>query len=139
MINKIKILHLEDLPSDAELVERELKKGNIQFEKIVVDNKTDYINTLKKFSPDLILSDHSLPSFNSIEALKIIKEAALNIPFILVTATMSEEYVVEMMKQGIYDYILKDRLKRLPTAVLNALEKNIAEKERQKWLELGIK
>jgi len=136
--NKIKILHLEDLPSDAELVERELKKGNIQFEKIIVDNKTDYINALKTFSPDIIISDHSLPSFNSMEALKIIQEAALNIPFILVTATMSEEYVVDMMKQGIYDYVLKDRLKRLPTAVLNAIEKNLAEKERQKYLEQVI-
>jgi two-component system sensor histidine kinase UhpB len=138
LINKIKILHLEDLRSDAELVERELKKGNIQYEKIVVDNKTDYINALKKFSPDIIISDHSLPSFNSVEALKIVKEAGLNIPFILVTATMSEEYVVDMMKQGISDYVLKDRLKRLPTAVNNALEKNLAERERQKFLEQVI-
>ena len=97
---KIKILHLEDLPEDAELVEYELHKGNIKFEKRVVDNKEDYEKMLSDFNPDIILSDHSLPSFDSFQALAILKEKRLDIPFILVTATMSEEFAVDIMKQG---------------------------------------
>jgi two-component system sensor histidine kinase UhpB len=132
---KLKILHLEDLPFDAQLVERELKKANIQYEKIVVDNRASYISSLKDFSPDIILSDHSLPSFNSIEALKIIKDAGLNIPFILITSTISEEHVVDMMQLGISDYIFKDRLKRLPNAIENAMEKKATEETKQKFIE----
>jgi len=129
---KLKILHLEDIPTDAELVERELKKGEIQFEKLVVDNKLDFKKALKEFVPDIIISDHTLPSFDSIEAIKIIKHQKIKIPFILVTATVSDEYAVEVMKAGADDYILKDRLHRLPKAVESAMEKTRAE---QKLLE----
>jgi len=128
---KLKILHLEDTPSDAELVERELTKRNIQFEILVVDNKKAFEKALIAFIPDLILSDHTLPSFDSIEAIKIIKEQALKIPFILVTSTVSDEYAVEVMKAGANDYILKDRLHRLPQAILNAMEINNAESNLQ--------
>jgi len=129
---KLKILHLEDIPTDAELVERELKKGEIQFEKLVVDNKLDFKKALKEFVPDIIISDHTLPSFDSIEAIKIIKHQKIKIPFILVTATVSDEYAVEVMKAGADDYILKDRMHRLPKAVESAMEKTRAE---QKLLE----
>ncbi len=131
MKTKLKILHLEDTPADAELVERELKKGNIQFEKLVVDNKTTFLKALNEFNPDIILADHTLPSFNSTEALRLIKEKENKIPFILVTATVSDEYAVEVMKAGADDYILKDRLHRLPQAILNAMEKNRAESSLQ--------
>ena len=121
---KIKILHLEDFPEDAELVQYQLQKGNIKFEKRVVDNKKDYEEALSDFKPDIILSDHSLPSFDSFQALAILKERALDIPFILITSTMSEEFAVDIMKQGASDYILKDRLQRLPSAVINLIEKH---------------
>ena len=70
----LKILHLEDLQSDAKLVSRQLKKANIEYEGLLVDNKADYITALKNFSPDIILADHTLPSFDSLEALKILKK-----------------------------------------------------------------
>lgn len=123
MKNKLKILHLEDTPADAELVERELKKGKIQFEKLVVDNKTAFEKALTEFAPDIVITDHSLPSFDSLEAIRIMKQKGIKIPVILVTATVSDEYAVEIMKAGADDYILKDRLHRLPQAVLNAMEK----------------
>ncbi len=129
MKTKLKILHLEDTPADAELVERELKKGNIQFEKLVVDNKIAFEKALKEFAPDIIISDHTLPSFDSTEAIKIIKRQGIKIPFILVSATVSDEFAVEVMKAGADDYILKDRLHRLPQAVLNAMEKKSAEQQ----------
>ncbi|MDQ3191021.1 MAG: PAS domain S-box protein [Bacteroidota bacterium] len=131
MKTKLKILHLEDIPADAELVERELKKGNIQFEKLVVDNKIAFEKALKEFVPDIIIADHTLPSFDSTEAIKIIKQRAIKIPFILVSATVSDEYAVEVMKAGADDYILKDRLHRLPQAVLNAMEKYRLKREKE--------
>jgi signal transduction histidine kinase len=127
---KLKILHLEDLPFDAEMVERELKKANIEFEKLVVDTKTAFENALTDFEPDIILSDHSLPSFNSLAAIKIAKEKNAGIPVILVTATVSEEFAVNALQQGASDYILKTNLKRLPAAVLGAIEKARAIKEK---------
>jgi len=134
--NKLKILHLEDLPFDAELVERELKKGNLQFDILAVDNKDDFEKALADFDPDIILSDHSLPAFNSTAAIGIVKEKAPHVPVILVTATVSEEFAVNVLQEGASDYILKSNLKRLPSAVLGAIEKakaiiakNNAEKE----------
>ncbi|MEO8146394.1 MAG: PAS domain S-box protein [Bacteroidia bacterium] len=132
--NKLRILHLEDLPDDAALVERELKKGNIQFEKLVVDTRSDFKKALKEFSPDLILCDHSLSSFDSIEALKIMMQSGNKIPFILVTGTVSEEFAVDIIKKGADDYILKDRLERLPTAIRNILGKYRLEKERAQMI-----
>src|ERR1035438_2283067 len=86
---------------------------------------------LTQFNPDIILSDHSLPSFNSFMALDILKEKKLDIPFILVTATVSEEFAVDIMRYGATDYILKDRMQRLPSALINSIEKHLLEKERK--------
>jgi len=88
MSAQIKILHLEDFPEDAELVEFELHKGNLKFDKQVVDNKDDYEMMLRDFNPEIILSDHSLPSFDSFQALALLRQKKINIPFILVTAPM---------------------------------------------------
>lgn len=130
----LKILHLEDVPADAELIERELKKGGFAFEKIVVDNRDDFVNGLKEFLPDIILSDHSLPAYNSNRALEDIRGLNIVVPFILITATISEEFAVAIIKLGADDYILKDRLHRLPSAIKNALEKHRLEKEQQKFI-----
>lgn len=132
---KYNILHLEDAFTDAELVARELVKNDINFCHMVVDSEADYLAALESFKPDIILCDHSLPAFNSLEALKIIKEKNLKIPFILITATMSEEVAADVVRVGADDYILKDRLKRLPYAVLNAVEKNRHELERTKLID----
>jgi PAS domain S-box-containing protein len=123
MKQKIKILHLEDVPFDAELVARELKKGKINSDILIVDTKAEFEQALKTFSPDIILSDHSLASFDSHEALRLVKQAGITVPFILVTAAMTDEFAAKIMKDGAYDYILKDRLRRLPSAVINSIEK----------------
>jgi PAS domain S-box-containing protein len=132
-------LHLEDSSSDAELVHRVLKKGNFEFERLLVDTKAGFVNALMLFEPDIVLSDHSLPSFDSHEALEILKETDLNIPFILITANVSEEFAVDVIRKGADDYVLKDRLQRLPTAIHNALEKYRFEKERQVFIDNLIK
>src|SRR5258708_2204083 len=119
----LKILHLEDLSADAEMVDRVLEKAQFSFERKLVLHKPDFIKALQDFTPDIILSNHSLPAFNSLEALRITRELGVSAPFILVTATVSEEYAVNMIKEGASDYILKDRLERLPNAIQNALDK----------------
>jgi PAS domain S-box-containing protein len=124
-LKKIKILHLEDMPSDAELVARCLERDHINFETLVVRNKTTFVKALKNFAFDIILSDHSLASFDSHEALRMVQKAGITAPFILVTATMNDEFAAKMMKDGADDYILKDRLSRLPLAVINSIEKTI--------------
>jgi two-component system sensor histidine kinase UhpB len=129
MNKPLKILHLEDLSPDAEMVDRVLRKAQFHFEKKLVLDKPDFIKALKEFTPDIILSDHSLPAFNSMEALRVTRELGIHVPFILVTATVSEEYAVNMIKEGASDYILKDRLERLPNAVQNALDKQLLETE----------
>src|ERR1700761_5722748 len=131
MAQPLKILHLEDVPEDAQLVRYELEKSKMDFEKLDVDNKECFTAALTEFKPDIILSDHSLPSFNSMEALEILKKSGSQIPFILITATISEEFAVEIMKAGASDYILKDRTQRLPNAIVNALEKFKMAAERQ--------
>jgi PAS domain S-box-containing protein len=134
MSRTLKILHIEDIPSDAELVDRILKKSGIDFERLVVDTKDEYEQGLAEFIPDIILSDHSLPAFNSLEALRILKQTGMDIPFILITSTVSEEFAVNVMKEGASDYVLKDRLQRLPSAVNNAIEKHQSDNDRQTYL-----
>src|SRR6186997_2618035 len=121
MTEKLKILLLEDNAEDAEIVQRLLKKENLDCEFQVVMSKDDYLNSLNNFQPDLILSDNSLPQFNATEALNIARQQSLHIPFILVTGTVSEEFAAKIIKSGATDYVLKDRMARLPTAIDAAL------------------
>ncbi len=131
MEKKIKILHLEDAPADAELVAGELIRAKINPEIVVVHDKAKFISALKNFSYDVILSDHSLASFDSDEALRLVKKAGITVPFILVTAAMTDEFAVKIMKEGAYDYILKDRLSRLPSAIINSIEKHSWEEQQR--------
>ena len=119
----IKILHLEDDKRDAEQIQWMLKKSNIEFEVRLVDTRAEYQRALKEFKPQVVISDHSLPAFNSLEALALLRNSQLSIPFILVTGAVSEEFAVDAMRQGADDYILKDRPQRLALAVEAALEK----------------
>ncbi|MEO7988652.1 MAG: ATP-binding protein [Chryseolinea sp.] len=117
---KLNILILEDDSEDYEFIQEALQNDGIVFTSLCVSNREDYCEALKKFNPDVVLSDHTLPKFNSIDALKICR-ADLKIPFILVTGTVSEEFAVNALKQGADDYILKSNLARLPAAIKNAL------------------
>lgn len=127
----LKILYLEDSPVDADLAERVLKKGGLDFVMKIVSNKKQYIEALETYEPDVILSDHSLFQFDSLEALALYKQSKHNIPFILVTGAVSEEFAVAILKEGADDYLLKGNLIRLPNAILQAHERKKAEKERE--------
>ena len=131
----LKILILEDNAADAEIIQHRLtKKGfNCQFK--VLMTKEAYEQALIEFKPDLILSDNEMPQFSGWEALEILQQYGLNIPFILITGTSSEEFVAGIINAGADDYLLKDRLTRLPAAIEAALNKKQTEKEKQEVVE----
>jgi len=135
---KIAILHLEDMSFDAELVQRTLAKGGLDFDITVVEDKAGFIDALSKSLPDIILSDHSLPDYDSISALKYMQNAGFDLPFILITGTVSEEIAVEVLKIGADDYLMKGRLDRLPAAIFNAIEKHQIDRERKQLLDLAF-
>ena len=91
---------------------------------------------LHDFNPDLVLSDYHLPSFDGLEALSIVTKGAPDVPFILVTGALGEERAVEILKSGATDYVLKDRLSRLPHAVLRAIREADAKAARKRAEEL---
>jgi signal transduction histidine kinase len=126
----IKILSLEDLEEDFYLITRALKKSGLDFVAKRVDTKEEFSNSLENFGADVILCDHSLPQFNSNEALRIFHQRNLQIPFILVTGAVSEEFAVSSLKHGADDYVLKSNLARLRNVIDNALKQK--ESERQK-------
>jgi CheY-like chemotaxis protein len=123
MKQKIKILLLEDMKADVELIEMELNNANIEFDNILVDTKKEFITALNQFTPDIILADHSVASFNSMEALKIAKENGVTSPFLIVTTAISETSAKSAIEEGASDYVLKDKLYQLPDAIKNALGK----------------
>ncbi|HEV7231996.1 MAG TPA: ATP-binding protein [Bacteroidia bacterium] len=127
--DKLRILLLEDSPGDAELIQRELKKAGFSFKALVVDSREGYLAGLLEFRPSLILSDHSLPRMNSYEALDLYKQQALDIPFLLVTGTVSEEFAVESIKAGVDDYVLKSNLSRLGSCIRSAMQKKDSAKK----------
>ena len=128
----LKILMLEDVEDDAGLIERALKKNGLSVVTHRVDRRDEFTEALDEFEPDVILSDHALPQFNSIEALNICKKQNVNVPFILVTGTVSEEFAVSCLKQGADDYVLKSNLTRLPTAIHNSIKQREDETKRKR-------
>lgn len=131
----LKILMLEDMAADAGIIQRVLTKSCSHYEFRVVMSKDDFIEELNHYQPDVVLSDNDLPQFTGAEALKILQQSKQNVPFILVTGNVSEEFAVEIIKAGADDYLLKDRLSRLPAAIEQALSKKKSEKEKSESVE----
>jgi len=129
MDDKIKVLIAEDLISDAELAIREIRKILINPETKIVDNEKDFRDALKNFKPDLIISDYSMPTFNGLEALKITREETEFLPFIVLTGSMDEHTAVKCMKAGADDYVIKENIKRLTSAVSAAIKTKKVEKD----------
>jgi PAS domain S-box-containing protein len=127
----LKVLVLEDRPVDAELILYEMKRSGYDCDGKRVDTQGDYLKAIEE-SPDIILADYSLPQFTAMQALYLLQERGLDIPFIVVTGTISEEAAVETMIQGAADYLLKDRLGRLGQAVQRALQQKALRDEKRK-------
>jgi PAS domain S-box-containing protein len=127
----IRILIFEDVEKDVELIEQELVRAKIGFTSKQVTRKEDFIKEVKRFSPDLILSDYSFPSLPGIDPLILAKEHAPNIPFIIVTSSANEETVVRCKTEGAMDLFTKEHLIRLGPTILKAqnMEPVTGEKE----------
>ena len=117
----IRILFVEDVPTEAELEVRELRRAGIMVAPRIVETEEAFSEALHGFSPDVILSDFSMPQFDGMRALAIARERAPDIPFIFVSGTIGEEYAIRALKNGATDYVLKTNLVRLPPAVERAL------------------
>ncbi len=122
----LRILILEDVPMDAELMEYELARARIPFLSHRVDSRDGFLHALDEFGPDLILSDYTLPRFDGMTALSLAKERAPSIPFLIVTGSVNEETAVGCMKAGATDYLLKSNLARIGPAIEAALERSRA-------------
>jgi PAS domain S-box-containing protein len=129
--NLLRLLFVEDVPSDVDLAVMELRKEKLVFEYLTVCTKKDLLNALQEFKPDLIISDYMMPSFNGLQALKVSKDFKPDIPFILYTGSVNEETAVECIKAGAQDYIIKEHMIRLPFAVKEALEQVRINKEKK--------
>jgi two-component system, cell cycle sensor histidine kinase and response regulator CckA len=128
--DRLKILILEDVPMDAELVEYELARSNIPFDSRCVDNRDEFLRQLDEFQPDLILSDYTLPRFDGMTALSLVRERAPSTPFLIVTGSVNEETAVGCMKAGATDYLLKSNLARIGPAIEAALARVRARTEK---------
>jgi signal transduction histidine kinase len=129
--NPILILLLEDDPAHAELARRALTDAGVNFQLTRVETREEFEHQLNDTVPDIILSDYSLPTFDGLEALRIVQSTAIDIPFIFVTGTMGEELAIETLKNGATDYVLKTHLARLGASVRRALRESVERQERK--------
>jgi len=118
----LNVLMAEDSPDDAQLILFQLEQEGLEVEHRRVDSEAAFRAALDQ-PPDLILSDFAMPRFSGLQALRIVKERGLDIPFILISGTIGEEIAVEAMKLGADDYLMKDRLARLGSAIQSVLNK----------------
>lgn len=131
MSEPIRILMLEDEPEAAELNERALRKEGLTFTAQRVDTRAAYAAALAQWQPGVVLLDYKVPGLDGSESLHMAREACPEVPVIVVSGTVGEERAAELMKAGAYDFVLKDRLGRLGTAVRNALERAATRRERR--------
>src|SRR5206468_4350071 len=114
------------------LIQQALRRGGFCFTLARVESREAFLRELAQHSPDLILLDYSLPGFDGLTALNLAQERNPDIPFIFVTGTLGEEVVIEMLKSGATDYVLKNRLTRLASAVQRALREAEERAERRR-------
>ena len=126
----LKILIVEDNQLDQLLVQRALSKSDLNYTSIAIDNRAAFLDALENFNPTIILCDYSIPQFGALAALDILNQKKLSIPLIIVTGTLSDEMAVECLKKGAVDYVIKDKIVRLPSAIKIALDLKKSQQER---------
>jgi len=132
MTERVRILLLEDVADDAELALLELGRSGLHADQRVVENRKSFVDALREFAPDVILSDFSMPGFDGMAALALVREICPDTPFIFVSGTIGEEFAVRALKSGATDYVMKTNLVRLPAAVERALREGKERAARRK-------
>ena len=128
--DQLRILILEDMPMDAELMEYELVRASIPFTARRVETREAFLSALDEFAPDVILSDYTLPRFDGMTALALARELVPSTPLLIVTGSVNEETAVGCMKAGADDYLLKGNLSRIGPAIEAALARQRLQAER---------
>jgi signal transduction histidine kinase len=132
MKKPLHVLLAEDSIDDADIILSQLRRAGFDPIHQRVDTARDMEAALQAQPWDLIISDYSMPGFNGLEALKLLRERDSDLPFILVSGTMGEETAVAAMKAGAHDYLMKDNLTRLGPAIERELAEAIIRRERKK-------
>jgi PAS domain S-box-containing protein len=132
METKIKILHLEDNPTDVKLVKSALERANVRFELFLADTEKDYHHHLKNENIDIILSDYNLPGYSGMGALLFAKNHYPNVPFIFLSGIMGEDTAIESLLNGATDYVLKNKMERLVPAINRAYKESQEQLARRK-------
>ena len=138
MRTPIRVLILEDHPADAELMLDELSQGGFEPAWWRAETESEFLALLDT-DPCVILADYNLPQFDAPRALRLLQDRGLDIPFIVVSGAIGEETAASIMRQGATDYLLKDRMGRLPSAVVGALEKKRLHEEKRQAEESSLK
>ena len=129
----LRVLILEDLPTDAELIIRELEVGDFIVEAKIADDEFGFREGISDFRPEIILSDYSLPTITGLEALAIAMKECPEIPFVFITGTIGEEIAAETILNGAAGLILKSKLYNLPQTVRDIF------KDEGKWMQIRFK
>ncbi|HEX7369259.1 MAG TPA: response regulator [Rhodanobacteraceae bacterium] len=127
----VRVLMVEDEPSDAELIVDDLRDDGIAFTHLRVDTEAGFLDALASFQPDIVLSDLKLPAFDGYRALALLRQRDNLMPFIFVSGTIGEDVAVEALHKGATDYILKHNTVRLASAVRRALREAVEQRARQ--------
>lgn len=115
------VLLIEDSTLDVELAVRELERDSFTVSWKRVEMESDLRDILESSAPDVVISDYTMPKFDGIKALKIVREMTPQVPFIFLSGTIGEERAIESIREGATDYVLKSNMRRLPIAVRRAL------------------
>ncbi|MBL7933253.1 MAG: PAS domain S-box protein, partial [Bacteroidia bacterium] len=135
MDQALRIIHLDSHKADSDLIAREFDLQNVKTEILFVKTKQDYLKALENFDPDLVLSEFELPTISYKEAFDLLKLHKPGKPFILVTGSVKEEDALALLKGGIDDFFIKDRLKKLPLGVLKVFGEINFQKEKDQFLD----
>ncbi len=118
----LRVLIMEHSRIDLELILAQLREAGLQFDYTLAESREEFLRALRQEKFDAILADYRLPNWTGLEALQELRDNGQDVPFLLVTGALGEEAAVECIKQGVTDYILKDRVSRLPMALRRAID-----------------
>ena len=136
-MNPYRILHLEDNPVDAMIIQSHLAASDLNFEILQLETQVDYLAALENENFTLILADITLPFFDGFSALRMAREKCPNTPFIVLSGTIGDDLAVETLKNGATDYVLKSCLGRLVPVITRAIkesEERMARRQARKAL-----
>jgi len=127
----LRVLLVEDNPVDAELCIEFLSVAQFEVTADVVQDPTEFVSRIQNSTYDVIIADYAMGSWSGIDAFDLLQNEGLDIPFILLTAALGDTAAVDCIKRGLTDYVLKNRMERLPVAIYRALEQKAARNERR--------